>query len=312
MRGNSQLSERLAFYGKGLLRQVVPYSIASRHREGLLRTAEHHATAREIEDRVGYYNKLEEPFDASDAPQVCEIDRERSRYYLDLDEHARGFGPCRRLHYLFGDVVNVPSVPTIVKSRPIGPQNENSVVLKLDRLRHFRWRSDPLPFRKKRNAAVWRGTPLTDQRAQFVRDFYHHPTFDIGHSRRAVDDLPPKASLSHEAQQAYKFFVSIEGHDVATNLKWAMASNMLVMSPRLRFETWFMEGRLAPGTHFVLLKDDLSDLEEKVEYYSRHTDEAEDIIRSAHAWIALFTDPQKERIISLRVLEKYFLLSGQL
>jgi hypothetical protein len=99
---------------------------------------------------------------------------------------------------------------------------------------------------------------------------------------------------------------------VATNLKWAMASNMLVMSPLLRFETWFMEGRLQPGKHFVLLKDDLSDLEDKVDYYAIHSDEAEEIIRNAHAWVDQFTDPLKESIISTRVLEKYFRLSGQL
>jgi hypothetical protein len=91
-----------------------------------------------------------------------------------------------------------------------------------------------------------------------------------------------------------------------------MASNMLVMSPLLRFETWFMEGRLQPGKHFVLLKDDLSDLEDKVDYYAVHLDEAEEIIRNAHAWVDQFTDPLKESIISTRVLEKYFRLSGQL
>lgn len=73
-----------------------------------------------------------------------------------------------------------------------------------------------------------------------------------------------------------------------------------------------MEGRLEPGRHFVLLKDDFSDLEEKVDYYSSHTQEAEEIIRNAHAWINLFADPLKEDIISTLVLKKYFRLSGQL
>ncbi len=193
-----------------------------------------------------------------------------------------------------------------------GTGNENSIILKLNKLRHFRWAPDPVPFRDKKSAAVWRGTPLTLQRQQFVKTFYNHASYDIGHSRHLVDDLPPKEPLSHSAQKAYKFFVSIEGNDVATNLKWAMASNMLVMSPLPRFETWFMEGRLEPGRHFVLLKDDFSDLEEKVDYYTRHTQEAEDIIRNAHAWIDMFTDQVKESIIAACVLEKYFQLSEQM
>ena len=73
-----------------------------------------------------------------------------------------------------------------------------------------------------------------------------------------------------------------------------------------------MEGRLEAGKHYVLLRDDLSDLEEKVDYYTSRTDEAENIIRNAHEWVNLFTDPLRERLIALRVMEKYFRLSGQL
>ena len=91
-----------------------------------------------------------------------------------------------------------------------------------------------------------------------------------------------------------------------------MASNMLVFAPMPEYETWFMEGLLEPGKHFVELKSDCSDLEGKVAYYSDHPDEAEQIIANAHAWVAMFSDPLKERIISTLVLQKYFSLSGQL
>jgi hypothetical protein len=303
---------RLAYYAKGICRQFLPFSVATWRRDVLLRKAAENSDLSEIDERVDYYNALSTTFDASRAPKVSEVSRDKSRYYLDLDEHTRGFGPNRRLNYLFGDVTIVPTVPTVVKSRPICAHNENSIILKLDKFRHFRLMSDPVPFREKRDSAVWRGTPLTQQREQFVRMYYNHPTFDIGHSRHMVDDLPPKSYLSHHNQKKHKFFVSIEGNDVATNLKWAMASNMLVLSPALRYETWFMEGRLQPGKHFVLLKDDLSDLEEKVHYYLMNKEEAEEIIFNAHAWVDLFTDPLKEKIIATRVLEKYFRLSQQL
>ncbi|MEM9426606.1 MAG: glycosyl transferase family 90 [Pseudomonadota bacterium] len=301
-----------AYYGRGLLRQLLPYGFANRQRIRLLEQAARRHDITEIERRANYYNKLSNPFDASTAPRIDEVSRDKSRYFLDLDESSRGFGPDRRLHYLFGDAVTVPGVPTIVKSRPIGPGNTHSVLLKLNKLRHFKWSPDVIPFRDKKPAAVWRGTPLNAQRQSLVRTFYDHPTFDIGHTRQNVDDLPPKAALSHGEQKAFKFFVSLEGNDVATNLKWGMASNMLVMSPQPRFETWFMEGLLEPGKHFVLLRDDLSDLEEMVDYFTAHTTEAEEIIRNAHDWIKHFTDPLKERIIEARVLERYFRLSEQL
>lgn len=302
----------LAFYCKGLLRQLVPLPLIKRQQEALLTRAEQHKDRAEIEWRVDYYHKLTQPFDAAAAPRVADIERKSSRYFLDLDADTKGFGPDRRLQYLFGDICHVPDAPTVVKSRPVKGCNANSVLLKLDQLRHFNWTPDPLPFRDKKPSAVWRGTPLTDARRQLVRMFYNHPTFDIGHSRHEVDDLSPKNSLSHMEQKAYKFFISLEGNDVATNLKWGMASNMLVLAPLPEYETWFMEGLLEPGKHFVALKSDFSDLEEKVAYYSKHTDEAEEIIENAHAWIAMFSDPLKERIISTLVLQKYFSLSGQM
>lgn len=299
------------YYVRGLLRQCLPYGVANMQRTRLLNRTLSDQDAEEIEWRVQYCNKLTQPFDASTAPRIADISKRRSRYYLDLDETSRGFGPDRRLDYLFGDITTVPATPTVVKSRPIDGENACSVLLKLDKFRHFSWSPDVIPFRDKKPAAVWRGTPLNAQRAAFVRAYYHHPQVDIGHSSREVDGLAPKAALTHAEQKRFKFFVSLEGHDVATNLKWGMASNMLVMSPRLRFETWFMEGRLEPGKHFVLLKDDLSDLEEKVDHFTAHPNAAEEIIAHAHKWVAQFANPLKERIVAARVLEKYLELSGQ-
>lgn len=312
MRDLSYFRKSLGFYGRGIVRLCLPVALARRQRDRLLEQAKTHRDHAEIAWRVDYYCKLVQPFDASAAPKVTEIDRSRSRYFIDLDKYAKGFGPDRRLNYLFGDICTVPDAPTIVKSRPISDANENSVILKLDQLRHFSWTPDPLSFCDKKASAVWRGTPLTEQRKVFVRAYYDHPDFDIGHSRHRVDNRPPKPSLSHAEQKQYKFFISLEGNDVATNLKWAMASNMLVMAPRPEYETWFMEGLLEPDKHFVLLNDDLSDLEEKVAFYTAHPEEAERIIANAHDWIAMFSDPVKEGIISTLVLDMYFRLSGQL
>ena len=39
--------------------------------------------------------------------------------------------------------------------------------------------------------------------------------------------------------------------------------------------------------------------------------EAEKIITAAHAWVARFQDPSRERLVSLRVLDRYFRGTGQ-
>ena len=58
--------------------------------------------------------------------------------------------------------------------------------------------------------------------------------------------------------------------------------------------------------HYIEIKDDYSDLEEKLNYYSEHTKEALDIINNAHTFISEFRDPNKEDLIALLVLQKYF------
>lgn len=104
----------------------------------------------------------------------------------------------------------------------------------------------------------------------------------------------------------YKFIMSLEGNDVASNLKWVMSSNSIAVTPRLTQETWFMEGTLKPNYHYIEVKDDFSDLEERLTYYIEHPDEAEAIIRHAHAYVEQFRDRDREKLISLLVLKKYF------
>ena len=97
-----------------------------------------------------------------------------------------------------------------------------------------------------------------------------------------------------------------EGNDVASNLKWVMSSNSIAVTPKLRRETWFMEGTLIPDYHFVEVRDDFSDLEERMTYYIEHPEEAEAIIRHAHEYVEQFFDHEREKLISLLVLKKYF------
>jgi hypothetical protein len=104
----------------------------------------------------------------------------------------------------------------------------------------------------------------------------------------------------------YKFIMSLEGNDVASNLKWVMSSNSIAVTPRLRRETWFMEGTLIPDYHYIEVRDDFSDLEERLRYYIDHPDEAEAIIRHAHEFVSQFKNRQREQLISLLVLKKYF------
>ena len=58
--------------------------------------------------------------------------------------------------------------------------------------------------------------------------------------------------------------------------------------------------------HYIEVKDDFSDLEERLTYYIEHPEEAEAIIQHAHEYVDQFRDEAREKLISLLVLKKYF------
>lgn len=120
-----------------------------------------------------------------------------------------------------------------------------------------------------------------------------------------------KPFISVEEQLKYKFILSIEGHDVATNLKWIMSSNSLCFMPTPKFETWFMEGKLIPNVHYVHVKDDYSDMIEKMDYYSNNENEALKIIENSKKWVEKFRNEKLEKTLSIKVLEHYFKATNQ-
>ncbi len=305
---------QFSFYASHVLSELLPDSFYRRKLPQKLAQLDH-THAEHILDRVNYYNRLDRPFTVGeDAISIGSFrDRRQTTYYFDLRDVLRHFDPRLRLYYVFGDLRTVPDKPSFVKSRPIGDHNENSVLLKLNTLRHFYFVKEDIPFAQKKNMAVWRGKcGKRELRRMFVRRFCHASDCDVGNSDpREAGQEGYKGFLSIRDQLTYKFVVSLEGNDVASNLKWILSSNSLCFMPRPRFETWFCEGRLIPYKHYVELAPDFGDLHEKIAYYSTHEEEALEIIEHAHSHVAQFRNDQEEELISLLVAEKYFRLSGQ-
>lgn len=228
-----------------------------------------------------------------------------SQYFFDLAQITKYFAKQYRIKYLFGDVTENQLSPTIVKSRPIN-HSGNSVVMKLDALRHFNFFEDTIPFEKKKNKAVWRGEIHKENRRLLVEKYYNHPLCNIGEvSKHPHKKEWIKNFLSIKEQLAYKFVISIEGIDVATNLKWILNSNSLCFMPKPKFETWFMEGKLIPNYHYILLDDDYNNLIEKINFYTQNPKEAKKIIQNANRWTAQFKNKKLEKTLSITVLNEY-------
>lgn len=90
-----------------------------------------------------------------------------------------------------------------------------------------------------------------------------------------------------------------------------MSSNSVAVMPRPTCESWFMEGKLIPNYHYIEIKADFSDVEERLNHYIAHPEEAEAIIQHAHEYVDQFRDSKRERLITYLVLQKYFLFTEQ-
>mmetsp|Transcript_5272 Transcript_5272/g.7447 ORF Transcript_5272/g.7447 Transcript_5272/m.7447 type:complete len:151 (+) Transcript_5272:950-1402(+) len=64
----------------------------------------------------------------------------------------------------------------------------------------------------------------------------------------------------------YKYILSLEGNDVATGLKWQLASSSVVFMPEPSTETFAMEGLLVPFVHYIPVKMDVSYLDAMIQW----------------------------------------------
>ena len=304
---------KFVYYARCGLRSLAPARWLEKKKAELVGGLASRPDRDEILDRVNYCNRLAAPYGAEAiGTTVGDIVNGRNVYYRDTFEISRFFDKSLKLGTAFGDNTSVPSCPSVCKSRPVGEGNGNCVLLNMDKVRHFIFLRDRLAFGEKKDAAIFRGATYQENRRRFMEKFYGNPLVDCGDTRKKQDVDPPqwhRELITLYDHLRYKFVVSLEGNDVASNLKWVMSSNSVAVMPRPRYETWFMEGRLVPGEHYVEVASDYSDLEDKLRYYLRHPGEAEAISARANAWCRQFMDPDRELLVSLLVLDKYFALA---
>jgi len=307
-------NNKVLYYAIGFVRQLFPYLFFQTGLDKKISTVKDF-DIEYIRKRANYYNKLDEIVNLSDGIKNLahfKLRKQHKTYFFDSYEYTRYFNQELKADFKFGDVTFIPEEPAIVKSRPIRGNNSNSVILNLDKVRHFMFLNDKKDFRKKKNMLVGRNVAGQAHRIKFLEMYINHPLCNVG---KINDDDNHhnllRERLTIEEQLNYKFILCLEGNDVASNLKWVMSSQSLAVMPVPKYETWFMEGTLIPNYHYVLIKDDYSDLEERMEYYIKHTDEAREIIKNAHHYIEQFKIKKREDLISLLVLEKYFYKTGQ-
>ena len=318
IRKQKHKNNKLLYYIKSLICYYTPQWIC--HKQLASKLSQLEKEDKEyILKRLNSYNKLEDVTSIEQEGSVKLLDftrknqRKGSAYFFDTYEYTRFFPNHLKIFPLFGDITEVPNTPSITKSRPIEGDNANSVVMKLDKNRHFTFVKDNRKFIDKKNLLIGRACVKQPHRIKFWEMYFTHPMCDLGQINKSSEHPEWMVKpISIDEHLDYKFILCIEGFDVASNLKWVMSSNSLAVMPKPTYETWFMEGTLIPNYHYVCIKEDYSDLEERLNYYINHPDEAQAIIEHAHEYVAQFRNKKREDLLSLLVLKKYFEKTGQL
>lgn len=322
IRSRKHKNNKILYYIKSFVRYYTPKWMCRTSASSLLNRLDSNERDYVLK-RVNYYNKLNAGSTIDTEHAICLKDFKMPKkkkgqytnrtYFFDTYEFTRCFDDKYYIHTLFGDITEVPSIPSITKSRPISCDNARSVLLNLDKVRHFTFVKDNRKFADKKDMLIGRAYVRQPHRIRFWEMYFGHPMCDLGQVNTNYIYHPEwiVKPISIDEHLDYKFILCIEGNDVASNLKWVMSSNSLAVMPRPKYETWYMEGTLLPDYHYVCIKDDYSDLEDRLTYYIQHPEEAQAIIEHAHEYVAQFQQPKREKLISLMVLEKYFKNTGQ-
>lgn len=254
-----------------------------------------------------------------------------NKYFEDLSRYITNYqGTLDESHsnkkdikfiFSFGDNTSHKKVPCFVKAKTLNA-NDYSVLLKLNTYRHIGMlpsiQKNDIPFYSKMNKIVWRGSGTgmnNTQRFELVKKFQNttNPLIDIKFTS-FPQNIPPGYSMTDfqcvrpihiNSLLHYKFLISIEGNDVSSNLKWILLSNSVVFQPIPKKSSWFMEDMLVPFKHYIPLKDNFSDLEDKLKWAMAHLDECEEIAKNATEYMKIFLDEENEKYITNQVIDGY-------
>jgi hypothetical protein len=257
-------------------------------------------------------------------------------YDLEQLEQHHFFDPKKWVKIAtFADSIQWYTIPTLVKARYNKAKTVHQPYAILMRFRsriHFgtipEAQKHDIDFDDKKSTVLWRGGPsgngfLNGSESHIVKASREdllklwsknektREDIDVGlidkwRYKDFAEYLKPRMSIKEMLR--YKYLLSIEGNDVATNLKWVMSSQSVAIMPQPRVESWFCESMLKPYEHYVPVKDDFSDLLKVKQWCDKHPDRCKAIIRNANQHVKGFTNEERERMLAAHVVETYMRL----
>jgi len=221
-----------------------------------------------------------------------------------------------KFYFARGDIDYMIHPLTLTKNRWKGADGVIVRCMNFDR-HWWYYYNRPLDIRfdKKISQVFWRGATTgkpnnIGNRFTMIKRWFNHRNMNVGFSEivqhRDEFKIYVKGGVQPSEFLKYKYILSIHGNDKDSGLNWKLNSNSVVMMTRPQVTTWLMETTLIPNYHYILLKDDFSDLEDKLHWCNNNPIKCKIIIQNANTFMRQFNNIEAERAIEVEVVRKYF------
>src|SRR5690606_7646870 len=190
---------KFTYYLEKALIDYAPKALFERRLAHYLSLLETDSRSEHLNARLDYYHKQVAPFELSDFQTYRTFSRPpKSRvYYYDLKQYLKYFPIDGKFRLIPGDVREIPEEPALVKSRPIGDNNQHSIIMKFNAVRHFNFIEDHVPFHSKMDTLFARMDVTQRHRKAFYSQHFGNPKCDLGDVSGANPEwLTPKVSIA--------------------------------------------------------------------------------------------------------------------
>lgn len=185
-----------------------------------------------------------------------------------------------------------------------------------------------IPWKTKKPIAIWRGgfqgymhdySPVgfgnTPRGKTCLLSLKHPQLINAGTNwtleNSVIQELvskgidPRKEFLSHKKQMRYKYLIDIDGHTCTyPGLQWKMLSNSTVIKQETKNKMWFFYN-MKPWIHYVPVKEDMSDLLQKILWCKENDKQAQKIAEQGRELAINSMMPEHCLLYCYKVLKKY-------
>jgi len=194
------------------------------------------------------------------------IQKEKSIYPIFSKNKKIGVA-CKNL--------NDPYALTLLDHHFIDSKGYETILKKFDKLSTI---TKLFPNRKDR--IIFAGD-LNNGSGENIRKLFYQMVSE----NRIEADYHPYQNKTHEEQMEYNYILDLDGWVNAWSaLFWKLLSGSLVLKHDSNWCQWYYED-LKPYVHYVPVKKDLSDLQEKLEWCRNHLEECKEIISNAQLFV---------------------------